>query len=90
MGVVNEAIQARVSEGWVPDDVGPEGHRDLTGDDGGAAAVAVFKDLEQVDALVLGEDRKPPIVENEQVCPRDVFEKTCVTAVATGECEGFE
>ena len=48
MSVVNEAIQDGVAEGWVADNVVPMFNRDLTGDDGGGATVAIIEDLQKV------------------------------------------
>src|ERR1035438_7406955 len=67
VGVVNEAVEDGVGEGRIADDVAPLIDRDLAGDEGGAPSVAVLEDLEQVDALRLGEDLQSPVVEDEQM-----------------------
>jgi hypothetical protein len=51
VSVVNEAIQDGVAEGWVADNVVPMFNRDLAGDDGGGATVAIIKDLQKVAPL---------------------------------------
>lgn len=51
VGVMDEAIKDGVGEGGVPDSLVPVLDRQLAGDDGGAAAVAVFEDFEQVAPL---------------------------------------
>ena len=48
VSVVNEAIQDGVSEGWVTDNVVPMFNRDLAGDDGRGATVAIIEDLQEV------------------------------------------
>jgi len=45
---VNEAIQDGVAEGWVADNVVPMFNRDLAGNEGGGAAVAIIEDLQEV------------------------------------------
>ncbi len=59
MGVVDEPVEDGVGEDGVADDVVPGVDGKLAGDDGGAAAVAVLEDLEQVAALG-GADRRRP------------------------------
>ena len=67
MGVVDEAVEDGVGEGRIADDLVPVLDRHLAGDDGGGAPVAVVDDLEQVAALLAGERREAPIVEDEQL-----------------------
>ena len=49
-----------------PISVVPVVDRDLAGDQGGAAAIAVFDDLEEVVSLLGPERLEPPIVEDQQ------------------------
>ena len=55
MGVVDDAVEDGVGDCGLADDVVPSIDRDLAGDEGGAAAVALLDDLEQIAALVGGE-----------------------------------
>ena len=48
VSVVNEAIQDGVAEGWVANNIVPMFNRDLAGDDGGGATVAIIEDLQKV------------------------------------------
>ena len=48
VSVVNEAIQDGVAEGGVADNVVPMFNRDLAGDDGRGATVAIIEDLQKV------------------------------------------
>ena len=50
VGVVNDAVENGVGEGRLADQVMPAIDRDLAGDQRGAAAVAVFDDLQDVVA----------------------------------------
>ena len=51
VGVVDEAVEDGVAEGGIANDVMPVLDGELAGDEGCAAAVAVFKDVEEVTAL---------------------------------------
>ena len=72
--VVNEAIQDGVAEGWVADNVVPMFDGDLAGDDGGGATVAIIEDLQQVAPFGRTENRKAPVVEDQELNPADGFE----------------
>ena len=48
MGVMNKAVQDCVSQGGVADGLMPVLDWELTGDDCGAATVAVFEDFQQI------------------------------------------
>ena len=56
VGIVHQAIEDSVSDGGIADDLVPVLDRELACHDGGAAAVAVLHDLQEVAAL-LGEHR---------------------------------
>ena len=60
VGIVDYAIQDRVGEGRIADQVVPAIDRDLAGDQRGAAAVALLDDLEQVAALGPGPSGSKP------------------------------
>jgi hypothetical protein len=47
VGGVDDASEDRVGDGRIADQVVPAVDRDLAGDDGGAAAVALLDDLEE-------------------------------------------
>lgn len=48
---MNETVEYRVAEGAIADDVMPVLDGDLTGNEGRAATVAVFENIEKVTAL---------------------------------------
>ena len=56
VGVVDQAIEDGVGDGGIADDLVPVLDRQLAGHDGGAAAVPILHDLQEVAAL-LGEHR---------------------------------
>ncbi|MBB4383660.1 hypothetical protein GGD61_008365 [Bradyrhizobium sp. SBR1B] len=64
VGIVDEAIEDGVGDGWVADEVVPVIDGDLTGDEGRAAGVSVLDDLEEIAALLVAELLRPPIVES--------------------------
>jgi hypothetical protein len=64
--------------------------RNLAGDDCRSALVAVVDDFEEIATLVAGERGEAPIVEDEQVDPRQRLEQPCIASVAAGERQSFE
>ena len=75
VGVVDEAVEDGVGDGGIADDLVPvlDGH--LAGDDGRAAPVPVVDDLQQVAALLGGQGREAPIVEDQQLDARQALEQ---------------
>ena len=67
MSVVDQAIEDRIGVGRIADQRMPLVDRDLTGDDGRAAAIAFFEDLEEVVAGAGFERLETPIVEDQQL-----------------------
>lgn len=51
MGVVDEAVQDGVSQGGIADGLMPVLDWKLAGDDGRAAAMAIFEDFQQIASL---------------------------------------
>ena len=54
MGVVNQAIQDGVGDRGIADVFMPVFDRELAGDDGGAGAVAVLDDLQEISSFRVG------------------------------------
>ncbi len=90
MSVVDEAVEDGVGDGGIRDDLVPMVDRNLTGDDGRTALMAVIDDLEEIATLLAGEWGETPVVEDEEVDPRQRLEKAGIAAVAAGERESFE
>ena len=67
MGVVDEAVEDGVGVGRVADHLVPFVDGELAGDDGGAAAVAFFEDLEEIVAGAGVERFEAPVVEDEEM-----------------------
>ena len=54
--------------------------------DGGAVAVAVIDDFEQVAALLRGQRRQPPVVEDQKLDTGEVFEEACIPPIGACGC----
>lgn len=87
MGIVNEAVQDGIGVGIVADRVMPGGHRKLAGDDGGAAAIAIFQDLKQVVTCLSIEGLKAPVVQDEEFNLAQAFELASDASVTARQRE---
>jgi hypothetical protein len=65
MGVVNDAVQYRITEGGIGSDVVPLRHGNLACDQERSFVVAVIDDLEEIAALLGGKRLRSPIVDDE-------------------------
>jgi len=79
-----------VGERRAADDLMPLFDRNLAGDDGGGALMAVFDDFEEVALFRLGENREAPVVQDQELDPREAFEQAAIAAVAAGESQRRE
>jgi hypothetical protein len=66
-GIMDQAVEDAVGVGGVADQRVPLIDGELAGDDGGAAAVAVLKDLQEVVAGCGVERLEAPVVEDEEI-----------------------
>jgi hypothetical protein len=80
---VDDAI--RVGKGRFADDIVPLVNRKLAGDEGGAAAVAVFDDLHQIAPLIGGEPVRSSVVEHQQIGFDEGTEQAREATVTMGE-----
>ena len=85
MGVVNEAVEDGVGIGRIADHLVPLLDRKLAGDDGRAAAVALFEDFEEIVPRVGIERFETPVVEDEQIDARERLRGAWRTSVAAGQ-----
>ena len=65
----------------------PAIHRDLAGDKGGALAIALLDDLEEITALLSAERLETPVVEDEEPDAAERAHESWVAAVAVSQCE---
>ena len=54
MSVVDDAVEDGVAEGGIANGVMPVFYGELAGDEGRAAAMSVFEDIEEVTSLGIG------------------------------------
>ena len=87
VGVVDEPVEDGVGEGGLADDLVPGLQRQLAGDDGGAAAVALLDDLHRVAALGGCQALGAPIVQDQKVDPGSLAEQPIEATVAARELE---
>jgi len=90
VSVVNEAVEDGVGDGGIGDDLVPAVDRHLAGDDGRSALVAVVYDFEEIATLLAGERGEAPVVEDEEIDPRQHLEEPCIAPVAAGERERLD
>jgi hypothetical protein len=90
VSVVDKAIQDSVAEGGVTDNVVPMFDGDLAGDDGRGATVAIIKDLQKVAPFGRIENRKAPVIEDQELNAADGFEQAAISAIAAGKGERLE
>jgi len=84
---MDQAVEDGVGVGGVADQSVPLIDGELAGDDGGAAAVAVLEDLQEVVAGRRVERLKAPVVEDEQIDAAECTQETGMAAVAAGQSE---
>src|SRR4030095_2039614 len=87
---VEEPVADGVRERGVGEVVVPLRRRELTRDDGGARAGAIFEEFEEVAAILIAERAKAPVIEDEDVGPREAREEPDVAAVGVREGEFLE
>ena len=87
VGIVDEAIHDCVGIGRVSDELMPTVHRDLTGDDDGAAAVALFEDFEEIVTRSGIERVEAPVIEDEEIDTTDGAQQASMTTVTAGKRE---
>jgi hypothetical protein len=67
MSVVNQTVEDGVGVGWIADDVVSAVDRKLACHKGGAAAIALFEDFQEVLPGLGAEDFKPEVVKDEKI-----------------------
>jgi len=90
MGIVQNSIADGVGHGRVAKVVVPFRRGQLAGDDGGAKAVAIFQQLEQIAALLLFRWRDRPIVQHQQIDAGELLQKRDVRAIGMRQSQIFE
>jgi len=73
--VVEQPIADGVGHGSLSQVIVPVLGREPAGEDGGAGAVAVLEDLEQVAPVLVAQRCKPPVVDHQHVDARQACEQ---------------
>ncbi|RKT42987.1 hypothetical protein BDD21_0291 [Thiocapsa rosea] len=84
VGVVDQAVEDRIGEGGIPDQVMPMFDRQLAGDERGALAVAV---VEQIAAGLGVQPDEPPVVEQQQIGLGEAAHELGEAAVGMSEAQ---
>src|SRR5215813_5187102 len=63
--VMEQPVKNRVRQRGIPQRLMPVVHRELTRDNGRASPVPVFQEFEDVASILITENGKPPVIENQ-------------------------
>ncbi len=75
MRVVHQAVEDGVGDGGIANGLMPVLYGELAGHHGGPPSVPVLQDLQQVSALIGGQGRQSPVVEDQQLDARQTPEQ---------------
>ena len=87
---MEEPIADRVGQGRLADVVVPLPGWELAGDDGGAGAIPILEDLEEIAPLLILHGGEAPVIEDEDVHAGELAEEPAVGTVGAGELEIVE
>jgi len=90
VGVVDQTVENRICESGVWDSRMPIAHRNLCGDQGGGAAIAVVQDFEQVLGLRTRKGIPEPVIEDQEVDAGEGAKHLGIRAIGLSEFEGLE
>src|SRR5690606_8452596 len=90
VGVVDDAVEDGVGDGWLTDHVVPLGNRQLGGNQGRFSPVAFFEDFQEIETLLVIERVGAPIIEDEQLDTRELVDEAWEATVETRHGEVFE
>ena len=90
MGVVHEAVEDGVGDGWIGDHLVPMLHIDLAGYDRAAASVPIVEDLQEVAALIGRRVGEPPVVKDQELDAREGLKQARVPTVTACKRERIE
>ena len=90
VGIVDDAVQDGIGDGGFANHVVPLGDRQLGGDEGRFAPIALLKDFQKIEALLITQAVGAPIVQDEQLDAGELVDETRESAVETRHGEVFE
>src|SRR5882762_6943145 len=79
---VHEAVEDGICDCRIDDHLVPVIDGELAGHDRGAAAVAIVDDFEQIAALLRGQRRQPPVVEDQKLDTGEALEEAYIPSIA--------
>lgn len=90
IGIVDQAIQDGVPDGWIGEAGVPLCNRHLSGDHSGRSVKAVIQDFEQVLGLAASEGISEPVIKDQKLGSGKGVEELGVGAVGVGEGDQVE
>ena len=87
---MDEAVEQRISERWISELSVPGVDGKLTATEGGAIAVAVLQDFQQIPSLHLGRRTHQEIIQNQQVEASETAQQLGVAAIGASERQFVE
>lgn len=87
MGAVREPVEDGVGDSGVGDQLVPLGHGELCRDQGGAGALAVLEDLEELPVLGIVDFADAPVIDQQQIDAGDFLEQIDQAAVGLGDVQ---
>ncbi len=90
VGVVDESVEDGIGQRGVSDGFVPVVEGNLGGDEGGACLVSVFDYLEEVSAVLVRQDHRCPVIEDEELCFGECVHEFGIASVGFGHAEFLE
>ena len=87
VGIVDQAIQNRISNGWVSDIFVPVFNRQLTGNDGGGMAMPLLDDLQEIPPFRICHGGQSQVVDGKEMGFAELGHDLSVTTIGFGQCE---
>jgi hypothetical protein len=87
---MDQPVEHGIGDGGIADVRMPVVDRQLAGDDGGGAAMAVVDDLQQVASLLCGERGQTTIIEDQDLYAGEALEHAGIAPIAACQAEAFQ
>ena len=85
MGIVHQSVEDGVGHGGIADLLMPVFDRELAGHQGGAKTVSILQDLQEIMALILGEQSQAIVVKHQEIGLGQRSQNLDITTVALGQ-----
>jgi hypothetical protein len=87
---MDEAVEDGIGDCRIDDHLVPVIDGELTGHNRRAAAVTIVDDFEQVAALLRGQRRQPPVIEDQEFDTGEALEEAYIPSIAARQCKCVE